>query len=299
MANVKVPLKFQIFRGDELLREDVLSEPVIKVGKLASSHLRLDDDSVSRMHAVVEVGGPDDVQLIDLGSTRGTLVNGEKITKARLRPGDEISFGDVRVVISFVAEGSEVEDSTVVAPHVAAAAAAQPAARPAPTVTAPIQVPPPAPFAPPPSAYGAPPPHPGRTTSGHSIPSAAAYSAPASFAPPQVNPVAAEVEVHDGARAIEVQAIYKGVVTNTRHLYDAGVKALSSKARAMILGGAALLVLASGVFLATVIDVGSEKTAYEAHLNAGKEAKTFHFKPRTPAPDAIVFLGWAAGIDLV
>ena len=70
MANAKVPLKFQIFRGDELYREEVLNEPVIKVGKLASSHLRLEDDSVSRMHAVVEVNSPEDVQLIDLGSTR-------------------------------------------------------------------------------------------------------------------------------------------------------------------------------------------------------------------------------------
>ena len=84
MANANVPLKFEIWKGDELLKEEVVNEPVIKVGKLASSHLRIDDDSVSRMHAVVEVNGVDDVQLIDLGSTRGTLVNGERITKVRL-----------------------------------------------------------------------------------------------------------------------------------------------------------------------------------------------------------------------
>src|SRR5688572_29466892 len=143
MANSKVPLKFQIFRGDELVKEEILSEPVIKVGKLASSHLRLEDDSVSRMHAVVEVNGRDDVQLIDLGSTRGTLVNGERITKVRLRPGDDINFGDVRVVVSFLDE----EDATVVAPHVSAAAAAQPQARP----SAPPPVAPPPVYAPAPS----------------------------------------------------------------------------------------------------------------------------------------------------
>src|SRR5687768_3962361 len=126
MANSKVPLKFQIYRGDELIKEEVLSEPVIKVGKLASSHLRLEDDSVSRMHAVVEVNGRDDVQLIDLGSTRGTLVNGERITKAPLRPGDEINFADVRVMVSFLDE----EEATVAAPHVSEAAAAHPQARP-------------------------------------------------------------------------------------------------------------------------------------------------------------------------
>src|SRR4029450_7110433 len=102
----------------------MLNEPVIKVGKLASSHLRLEDDSVSRMHAVVEVNGAEDVQLIDLGSTRGTLVNGERITKVRLHAGDEINFGDVRVIVTFL----DQEEATVVAPHVSAAARAQPPA---------------------------------------------------------------------------------------------------------------------------------------------------------------------------
>ena len=102
MADVKVPLKFQIFRGDELVREEVLNQDVIKVGKLASSHLRIDDETVSRMHAVIEIAGPDGVSLIDLGSTRGTTVNGERITKTRLQSGDEIMFGDARVVVTFL-----------------------------------------------------------------------------------------------------------------------------------------------------------------------------------------------------
>jgi TonB family protein len=322
MANVKVPLKFSIYRGDELVREEASSESVIKVGKLASSHLRLDDDSVSRMHAVIEVGGPDDVQLIDLGSTRGTLVNGEKITKARLRPGDEVYFGDVRVIVGFVEDEAMAElkeDATVVAPHVAAAAAAQPAARPA--FGAPAAPPPaavPAPFAPPPPAYaanptpprptaggagyGAPPPGYGAPppSAGYGAPPpGAAYGAPPAFAPPSANPVSAEVESHDGARAIEVQALYRGVVTNTRHLYDAGVKATSNKARAMLLGGVAATMLGLIVFLVTVFDVGKEKHLYEAHLNANKEAKTFQFKRRSPAPDVVVFLGWGIGMVLI
>ena len=58
MADVKVPIKFEIYKGDELVREEVLAQDVIKVGKLASSHLRLDDETVSRMHAVIEIDGP-------------------------------------------------------------------------------------------------------------------------------------------------------------------------------------------------------------------------------------------------
>src|SRR3954470_22851772 len=102
MSDAKVPLRFQIFKGDELVREEVLNQDVIKVGKLASSHLRIDDETVSRMHAVIEVTGPDDVHIIDLGSTRGTLVNGERINKARLQSGDEIMFGESRVIVTFM-----------------------------------------------------------------------------------------------------------------------------------------------------------------------------------------------------
>ena len=59
MADVKVPISFEIYKGDELVREEILAQDVIKVGKLASSHLRLDDETVSRMHAVIETTGPE------------------------------------------------------------------------------------------------------------------------------------------------------------------------------------------------------------------------------------------------
>ena len=45
--------------------------------------------------------------MVDLGSTRGTTVNGERITKARLQTGDEIMFGDCRVVVTFMEAASE------------------------------------------------------------------------------------------------------------------------------------------------------------------------------------------------
>src|SRR3569623_945982 len=102
MSDAKVPLRFQIFKGDELAREEVLNQDAIKVGKLASSHLRTDDETGSRMHAGIESAGPDEGSLIDLGSTRGTTVNGERITKTRLQSGDEITFGDARVVVTFL-----------------------------------------------------------------------------------------------------------------------------------------------------------------------------------------------------
>ena len=107
MGSSKYSITFRIFQGDRLVREEHLTQSVIKVGKVPSAHLRIDDESVSRMHAIIEVTGSGDVSIIDLGSTRGTFVNGQKINKAKLRTGDAIGLGDSRVEIA-IAEPAEV-----------------------------------------------------------------------------------------------------------------------------------------------------------------------------------------------
>src|ERR1700733_15834538 len=107
MAGAKVPLTFRIFKGDQLLREERLSLSVIKLGKVPSAHLKLDDETVSRMHAIIEVNGPGDVSIIDLGSTKGTFVNGQKVNKAKLQSGDTIVVGETRIELSVGADEDE------------------------------------------------------------------------------------------------------------------------------------------------------------------------------------------------
>ncbi len=111
MAGAKVPITFRIFKGDSLVRQETLSLPVIKIGKLSSSHLRLDDDSVSRMHAVIEVTGLGDVSIIDLGSTKGTYVNGQKVNKARLQSGDKVMVGNTRLEVDIGGQGAGDEEA--------------------------------------------------------------------------------------------------------------------------------------------------------------------------------------------
>lgn len=117
MDQSNTPIKFDIYEGDKLVRTEVLAEQTIKIGKLSSSHVRIDDESVSRMHAVVEVNGPNEVVILDLGSATGTYVNGEPITKRKLNTGDQLQLGSVRVVVTIAGQ--------------AAPAAAAPAAGPA------------------------------------------------------------------------------------------------------------------------------------------------------------------------
>ncbi len=89
---------FTIARDGEAPRVETLRELVIKVGRMPTSHLRLDDPDVSRMHAVIE--RTDSVTIIDLGSQVGTLVNGKRVNKATLATGDRVTIGPFEVGIA-------------------------------------------------------------------------------------------------------------------------------------------------------------------------------------------------------
>jgi len=91
-----VPITFQIYQNGALVRTETIAQDVIKIGRDQKSHLRIDDEGVARMHAVIEAK-PDDVQIIDLGS--GTQVNGQPINKASLRSGDTFQIGNTRIAV--------------------------------------------------------------------------------------------------------------------------------------------------------------------------------------------------------
>ncbi|MEM6991518.1 MAG: FHA domain-containing protein, partial [Myxococcota bacterium] len=113
-------LNLKIFHNNQFVEAKTLSQDVIKIGKLKSSHLCLEDDTVARMHAVIEVSGSD-VRVIDLGSSTGTLLNDARVEKnAVLKHGDVLVFGPYRVECDFVeaAVGATVapQGATVVGP---------------------------------------------------------------------------------------------------------------------------------------------------------------------------------------
>ncbi len=123
------PLTFKVLRNGELLSVEKFEQETIKIGRLSSAHLRLDDEKVSRIHAVVEVSDGGEVSVIDMGSTEGTFVNGEKVNKAVLHPGDEMRIGDTSLV--FVEEESEDLVASLKAESEATAVSKVPAATPA------------------------------------------------------------------------------------------------------------------------------------------------------------------------
>jgi len=99
---MKAPTTFRI-KGKT---PETFNFDIIKVGKDPKSHLVIDDDDVSRMHAVIEVGGEDDVTLIDLGNEPGTHVNGARVNKCKISRGDVLLFGSTQV--TFLGAGTSI-----------------------------------------------------------------------------------------------------------------------------------------------------------------------------------------------
>ncbi len=102
----KIALTFAFYEGDTLVRRETVAQDIVKVGKDPKSHLRVDDEAASRMHAVIEV--QDDVTLIDLGNETGTMVNGARVNKCKLNPGDQIQIGNTLIVLEKIEEASAV-----------------------------------------------------------------------------------------------------------------------------------------------------------------------------------------------
>jgi pSer/pThr/pTyr-binding forkhead associated (FHA) protein len=94
-----IPLSIKIFQGDQLVATKDYDRDIIKIGRLSSAHLCLEDDKVSRIHSVLEVGNDGALNIIDMGSVEGTWVNGKRVTKGTLKFGDEIKVGNTRLII--------------------------------------------------------------------------------------------------------------------------------------------------------------------------------------------------------
>ena len=72
-------------------------QKVIKIGRTNDNDLVIGSPKVSRKHAKLRFQNGD-YELVDLKSTGGTYVNGEKIDKIRLSKGDVITLANVHLV---------------------------------------------------------------------------------------------------------------------------------------------------------------------------------------------------------
>ena len=311
MAGGKVPLTFRLYKGDEFLREEKLTLPVIKVGKLSSSHLRLDDKNVSRMHALIEVTGPGDVSIIDLSSTTGTFVNGQKVNKAKLQSGDQVVIGETRMEITIGGAEDEDEIPTRVQPQISEAPEAviastpRPAAAPPPPAAA-MQAPPAPTFqAPPPPMAArpvAPPPRPPQFQAPQAAPAPyGMYGAPGTAAPTYgaAGFMADQIDV-PGARAVEVAAMLGTSVVTVKHAMNPRGGKISPTTWAF-LGLAALWMVVALVGFGRGYSNASFNEAKRHQWVEVEKRPSWAFRPRKLGieNDIMMFLGLPLGIGFL
>jgi pSer/pThr/pTyr-binding forkhead associated (FHA) protein len=93
------PGRYLAIEDGELTRLVALQRSVTHLGRGFSADLRLEDQSVSRRHAViVDARDGDGARILDDRSANGTFVNERRITEAVLRDRDVIRLGRVTLV---------------------------------------------------------------------------------------------------------------------------------------------------------------------------------------------------------
>lgn len=95
--------KLKITNCKNHIEELTLTEGSHTIGRSLNSTLRLESNEISRLHARLLVGSTD-CEIIDEGSTNGTLINGKRITSHRLTNGDRIQIGKFN--LEFISEGA-------------------------------------------------------------------------------------------------------------------------------------------------------------------------------------------------
>ena len=96
-------LNFEIYRGDDLLFKEQISAESVTIGKGPAAMLRIEDDSLADLQAVINLSDEGTVQILDLVGS-GTKVNDEEVVNAELVSGDSIGIGEIRILVEMEGE---------------------------------------------------------------------------------------------------------------------------------------------------------------------------------------------------
>ena len=87
------------YEDDDRVRVVAIQDGWTRVGRSLNAHIRFDDPTVSRRHALVHCEG-EAARILDDRSLNGVFVNGSKVEMRELADGDEIIVG--RHVLRFI-----------------------------------------------------------------------------------------------------------------------------------------------------------------------------------------------------
>jgi len=94
---------------DGVCTELELERSVVTIGRASDNDIRLASSQVSRHHCRVETDS-EGVWALDLGSSNGTMLRGQRVQRARLDSGDLIKIGRATIAVDFAsARGGETQ----------------------------------------------------------------------------------------------------------------------------------------------------------------------------------------------
>ena len=97
-AVTRLPPKLIITKDGQSLAEYTFKEKKVLIGRSDFVDIIIEDDFVSKVHAVMLLYS-DALILLDLNSANGTTVNSVKVSKALLKNDDVISLGNHRLKV--------------------------------------------------------------------------------------------------------------------------------------------------------------------------------------------------------
>ena len=77
----------------------ILPGNIRTIGRATGANFIVEAPLVSRVHCRLTAGAAE-IEVLDLDSTNGTFVNGERVPRARLKPGDRLGVGRVELMVS-------------------------------------------------------------------------------------------------------------------------------------------------------------------------------------------------------
>jgi pSer/pThr/pTyr-binding forkhead associated (FHA) protein len=86
-----------VHKGPDVGERFFIDRPTLAIGRGPECDIFLNDFTVSRSHAVLEMAGTE-VSVRDVGSLNGTYVNGVRVDKAQLSDGDVLQIGKFQMV---------------------------------------------------------------------------------------------------------------------------------------------------------------------------------------------------------
>jgi ABC transport system ATP-binding/permease protein len=77
----------------------ILPGSIKTIGRAPRSDFIVDAALVSRLHCRLTAGASE-LEMVDLESTNGTFVNGSRVPRASLKPGDRLGVGKVDLIVT-------------------------------------------------------------------------------------------------------------------------------------------------------------------------------------------------------